>query len=778
MGVTVKQLIDRLTLSRLISPEEIETFRAETGGTAEDLARALVRVGKLTKYQVKEVWQGHYDKLVLGEYVILDEIGAGGMGKVLKAQHRRMERIVALKVLSAKLVDSPEAIKRFQREVKAAARLEHPNIVTAYDAGESNGMHFLVMQYVRGTDLAGIMKQKGLFTVEQAVDCTIQAARGRRVEQDTGVFARITAVINGPWRLHLAIGGLGALLVVAASTATFVARDSDQAVQRTADSGNLAPAEVKATSLPSGPIGSRESRETSVAELMGNGTANTGMEASSTDWLRDWLTGWSEPANLGPTVNSATNEWSPSLTADGLTLLFSSERPGGQGNVDIWMCTRTSKTSSFGRAINLGPVVNTSSHDGTPSLCSNSLILLFCSDRPGGEGALDVWACSRQSTNSPFGRPNNLGAPINSSDDDSTAVLSADGSLLLLRSRRPGGAGNSDIWMCTRRSPVEAPTDPNQADQPPLAIAPFDASQAKKHQQAWADYLGVPVEQEVDLGDGVTLTMVLIPPGEFVMGSSVEEQARFLEEAKAAGDQWAVDRIPAEGPQHRVRINRAFRLGHHEVTVGQFRHFVEETAYKTDAERDGKGGRGFVDGQEVQDARLVWNTDPGFEQTDEHPVMNVSWNDAMAFCEWLTKKELADYILPSEAQWEYACRAGTTTAWYCGDSDGRLEEYAWFNRNAGGKTHPVGQLKSNGWGLHDMYGNVRERCADHWATDDYAQSPPNDPSGPPSGSNRVVRGGYWKNHAGGCRSAARTAASPEGRNSGLGFRVASVLADK
>jgi len=318
----------------------------------------------------------------------------------------------------------------------------------------------------------------------------------------------------------------------------------------------------------------------------------------------------------------------------------------------------------------------------------------------------------------------------------------------------------------------------------------------------WADYLGVAVEQEVDLGDGVKLTMVLIPPGEFVMGSPVEERTRFLEEAQAANEQWAIKLFPSEGPQHRVRITRAFRLGRHEVTVGQFRQFVDQTGYKTEAERDGQGGRGRVDGEWVQDPRFVWHTGPGFEQTDDHPVVNVSWNDAVAFCQWLSEKEAkkgskvrethqgnstspssngafhAPYLLPTEAQWEYACRCGTTTAWYCGDSDTALEEYAWFDKNSGGQTHPVGRLRANGWGLHDLHGNVWEWCADRWATDYYAESRPNDPSGPSAGSDRVYRGGYWGVSAWRCRSANRGCKAPWSQELYLGFRLASVLADK
>jgi formylglycine-generating enzyme required for sulfatase activity/WD40 repeat protein len=314
-------------------------------------------------------------------------------------------------------------------------------------------------------------------------------------------------------------------------------------------------------------------------------------------------------------------------------------------------------------------------------------------------------------------------------------------------------------------------------DAPTPAVAPFDAAIAKTHQQAWGKYVGVPVEQVVELGEGVNMTMVLIPPGEFMMGSTPDEQARLLEEARAVGDQWAIDRIPSEVPRHRVRITQPFRLGRHEVTRGQFRVFVEETGYKTDAERDGLGGYGDVNGQWAQDARFVWSAYLGFEQTEDHPVVCVTWNDALAFSRWLSNKQSAEYALPTEAQWEYACRAGTTTKWYCGESETKLDDHAWVRAKSGGGTHPVGRLKPNGWGLYDMHGNVWEWCADWWAPDYYAQSPTNDPRGATTGSHRVDRGGNWRRYASGCRSAHRGYNSQDHRNYTLGFRVASALVD-
>ncbi|NQT17667.1 MAG: SUMF1/EgtB/PvdO family nonheme iron enzyme [Planctomycetes bacterium] len=313
--------------------------------------------------------------------------------------------------------------------------------------------------------------------------------------------------------------------------------------------------------------------------------------------------------------------------------------------------------------------------------------------------------------------------------------------------------------------------------QPALAVAPFDAATAKMHQQAWAGYLGVPVKEDVDLGDEVSLTMVLIPPGEFMMGSTAEEQVRFVEEAKASEDEEAVEKTLHEMPQHRVRITRPFALGRHEVTRGQFRQFVEAMGYKTEAEHDGKGGYGHLDGKLVQDPRFVWSADPGFPQTDDHPVVNVSWNDAMVFCRWLSEKHGVKYDLPTEAQWEYACRAGTTTLWHFGDSDTTLREYAWYYANAGGKTHPVGQLKPNAWGLYDMHGNAWEWCEDWHGADSHAQALSSDPRGPTTGSRRVYHSGGWGDRARLCQSAIRLDRLPGYRYRRLGFRLACEIPD-
>ena len=250
---------------------------------------------------------------------------------------------------------------------------------------------------------------------------------------------------------------------------------------------------------------------------------------------------------------------------------------------------------------------------------------------------------------------------------------------------------------------------------------------------------------------------------------------RLLAEAKQRSEpQWYIDRLPGEAPQHRVRISRPFCLGTCEVTVGQFRQFVADVSYLTEAEKDGKGGYGNdATGQWMQKPEWKW-LEPGFTQSDVHPVVHVSWNDAVAFCEWLSRKEGTTYRLPTEAEREYACRAGTTTLWHCGDSDATLQERVWFAANSQGKTHPVGQLKPNAWGLFDLHGNVWEWCGDWFDNGYYQNLPSADPMGPMAGSGRVYRAGGWSSPASSCRSALRFANRPHYRDSRLGFRVATV----
>jgi formylglycine-generating enzyme required for sulfatase activity len=215
----------------------------------------------------------------------------------------------------------------------------------------------------------------------------------------------------------------------------------------------------------------------------------------------------------------------------------------------------------------------------------------------------------------------------------------------------------------------------------------------------------------LDLGKGVKMELVWIPPGEFMMGSN--------------------DGQDNEKPLHRVRLTKGFWMGKYEVTQEQY--------------------------------EAVIGSNPSKFKGSDNPVGNVSWDDAVAFC------RKAGGRLPTEAEWEYACRAGTTTKYHSGDTDNDLARVAWYGSNSDNNPHPVGGKLANTWGLHDMHGNVWEWCADWYG--DYPNSDAVDPTGPGSGQDRVLRGGSWNCYSVSCRSVHRYKFSPDVGIISNGFRV-------
>jgi formylglycine-generating enzyme required for sulfatase activity len=187
-------------------------------------------------------------------------------------------------------------------------------------------------------------------------------------------------------------------------------------------------------------------------------------------------------------------------------------------------------------------------------------------------------------------------------------------------------------------------------------------------------------------------------------------------------------RAAHEGPRHEVVLSRPFCMGVHDVTVGQFKEFVKVTSYRSRAEIGGGSWRPFPDGDWRSDPQVNWQN-PSFEQSDDHPVVCVSWNDAKAFCEWLSNKEGKKYTWLTEAQWEYACRAGSRSRFSFGDDGQEIGRYCWYKANSARRTHPVGQKDPNSWGLYDLEGNVAQWTADWYASDYYQISPKENASG-------------------------------------------------
>jgi formylglycine-generating enzyme required for sulfatase activity len=247
------------------------------------------------------------------------------------------------------------------------------------------------------------------------------------------------------------------------------------------------------------------------------------------------------------------------------------------------------------------------------------------------------------------------------------------------------------------------------------AIAPFDAAKARECQEAWAENLGVEVEKENSIG----MKLRVIPPGTFTMGEG--------------------------NTAHEVTLTKPFMIGVHEVTQADY--------------------------------QTVMRINPSKFKGSRNPVEMVTWNDATEFCRRLSllpreKPAGRVYRLPTEAEWEFACRAGTTTTYSFGDDESLLSRYGWTKDNGGGTTHPVGSKLANPFGLYDVHGNVWEWCQDWYGG--YPSFAVTDPKGAVSGSSRVGRGGSWFGPAEDCRSAIRYGSNPSPRDYYDGFRVTCV----
>lgn len=267
--------------------------------------------------------------------------------------------------------------------------------------------------------------------------------------------------------------------------------------------------------------------------------------------------------------------------------------------------------------------------------------------------------------------------------------------------------------------------------------------------------------------NSIGMQFALIPAGEFQMGSPATEAGRAANET-----------------QHAVRVTQPYMLSIHKVTRTQFAVFVKAAAYETDADRQTWAYNQTASGvKQVAGATWAW---PDIMQSEKDPVVSVSWNDATVFCEWLSRTEGRTYRLPTEAEWEYACRAGAKTAWpwgadtgggkgWCNIADKSLklkfpkaDTVTWSDGYL--FTSPVGSFKPNPYGLYDMIGNAQEWCSDWYAP--FTADPAEDPEGPAGGDSRVARGASWFSSARNARIAIRSPHPPDYRISLIGFRVA------
>jgi formylglycine-generating enzyme len=304
-------------------------------------------------------------------------------------------------------------------------------------------------------------------------------------------------------------------------------------------------------------------------------------------------------------------------------------------------------------------------------------------------------------------------------------------------------------------------------------------------------------EPAKQITNSIGMKLVLIPAGEFMMGAE-EDRGDTLKFFPYCDPQV----LGGELPRHRVRITKPFYLGQYEVTLGEFLKFYHDAKNSKDIERDDKPSWG----NDKTGKALVESKAPEWKLELDHPVVYVSWTDATAFCKWLSKQTGKTYRLPTEAEWEYACRAGSNSRYHFGDDpedlvrysnsadadrkavldnptiatyakDGKKSDAAipfpfLSGRDGFAWTAPVGKYQPNAFGLHDMHGNAWEWCSDWYDEGYYATSPVDDPQGPGNGTMRVARGGAFNRTPVFLRCAYRAKGAPSRQNVHYGFRVA------
>jgi formylglycine-generating enzyme required for sulfatase activity len=623
--------------------------------------------------------------------------------------------------------------------------------VTAHDADEAGGVHFLVMELVPGRDLGSLVKQHGPLPVGQAIGYVIQAAQGLAHAHAAGVLHRDVKPSN----------------LLRHEDGTIKVADFGLARLQAGPRDGFAPTRPQLTHTSTllgtvdflAPEQARNIRDADHrADIYSLGCTLhyllTGKPVYGGNSVMQKVAAHQKQAV--PSLRTDLPEISPEL--DGVFQRLLAKKPADrpqsmQEVIDLLRPLATQEKLPSGSHSITRSMRTTHLSTASPDRRGIYVAAGIASAIVATVAMLMIWM-NHGDASTTAQRP----VDVTPAPETPAAVQAATAS-------DPPATAESGASV-TQSSEV-APSLPPPVQ--PTIAQPALAEHARQQQAAWAERLMVPVESTNSLG----MKLRLVPPGEFMMGTSGDEITAIMKEARAKEYfDWYILPVPREGPRHAVTLTRPFALGVHEVTRGQFRQFVDATQYRTDAERDGQGGYGYTsDKQRVKGPQFLWNTDLGFEtkHTDDHPVVNVSWNDAVAFCDWLSQKEKATYRLPTEAEWEYACRAGTTTRYYTGDDDRTLGDFAWFQIYWMKGPSRVGLKAPNAYGLCDMHGNVWEWCQD-WHGD-YPSESVVDPTGPSEGQGRVMRGGGFDWLGPGLRSANRNSVAPTARHPSEGFRV-------
>jgi len=723
-GTRVDDILQSLQALPLLTPAQLAALPSlPRFADPQSLGDELVRRGWLTAYQTKLLAQGKGRELVLDQYVLLDLLGQGGMGSVYRARQIRMDRLVALKVIRKEVLDAPQARERFRREAAAAARLAHPNVVHVYDTNQVEGVPFLIMEYIEGTDLAQVLRVRGSLPVSTVCDWVRQAALGLQHAHEQGLVHRDIK----PQNLMLTRQGTVKVMDLG------LARTVGSADQATVSAGLTATGTVMGTPDYLAPEQAQDAKRVDIrADIYSLGCTLYHLLAGRVPFEGNSLAEKLVKHQLRePEPIEAVRPDVPAGLAEVVRHMMAKD-PGRRYQTPAEVA---SALVPFAAA---GVLPGT-----TPAAIPVAIPLASVVTNLTGlkRGVAPAALVDTVDTHHPLPPTITVGAVPGVFPRRRlilavglTAVVGILGLALLAwsLSGKPvptgTGAGAAVKLPATRSTPPSTHSGPNLN----------------------------PLLNKEYLTNAIGMKLVKLPAGVFQMGSpkhGIDERYRFDNEVL-----------------HEVAFPKPFWMGVFEVTQNEYTRIM--TTNPSSFSSGGENSQSVVD-----------------LDTSHFPVENVSWHEADTFCKKLSA--LADevkagrsYRLPTEAEWEYACRAGaqTYTMYHFGNTINF--ELANFKcneafpadapmKNPLGRPRVVGSYPANAFGLHDMHGNVWEWCADWFGAYDVTQRL--EPTGVPTGTKRVVRGGSWNNTFVGNRAATRTSHDPAGHTSIYGFRVVCPL---
>ena len=674
----------------------------------------------------------------LGDYHLVERIGAGGMGEVYRARHVHMGKTYAVKVLPEHLSADAGFVDRFRDEARIMAALDHSHIVHVHNMSSAEGQYFLAMDYVEGPEgkplslhahLAGLLD--GRLAEPQALTWATQIVSALAYAHGRGVVHRDIKPANilidrdgsallTDFGLAKAVGNEFLLSEIHESMKTL----SQEATIRTPGDDLDAAATM--------PAGTPRARSADASGLLGTYDYMAPEQRGEFDGAIDART---DVYAFGVLLYRMLTGRRPVGRAKAPSKL-AGVSPGWDDIVD--RCLEYDPADRYHSAVVLAEALQSMTEDirvreeEARRLAEEEQRRRAEQQRQRREEEKQERDRERRQAEEQA-RQRREAEEARRRAEAATPRPAAAPAEQPKRSRKGGcflilllvaGVVVGGYWLVANypsmaRRPVRRPIP-----------SPVTEAEARRRQDDNAASLGVDKHPALDLGGGVKMKLVLIPAGRFLMGSPETEAGRSSN----------------EGPQREVTISKAFYMGATEVTQEQY--------------------------------EAVTGSNPSDFKGKTNPVEQVFWYDAVKFCQALSTKTGRKARLPTEAEWEYACRAGTATPFHTGtflgtDRANYEADYALpgaRKANYRAKAIPVGSFNANAWGLCDMHGNVCEWCGD-WYVDSYANAKNQDPQGPATGARRVVRGGSWGSNPWGCRSAGRNRYNPHGRINHFGFRV-------